>query len=264
MVAVVRSASRVVFCGDSNTATLKWYRPGLDTTFDAANLELSTGYVKSVNAALATPRPSRGASNAGRAAASAGRAGVGESSVGAAIVEINTGVNGTAIGDLVANFTTRVTAQNPDLVIPFVGLVNVGPPLVRGTTGAFVAGSPSGDVSALGALLAGLPAALGKPVSVIWPSIFCNAAQWGAGPAWANDPANDASIVTIDGLIQAECTARGFTYVDQRTPLLAYLAAHNTPAPGAPDYLTYDAIHLRPFAQDLMGGYVYAQTTVVP
>jgi len=264
MPAIIRSGARVVFCGDSNTATLIWYRPGLQTAFDPTNVELPVGYVKSVNAVLQAPRPGRSAVNAGRQASNTGRSSATPAVSGAPVVEINTGVNGSFVGDIVANFTARVTSQNPDVVIPFVGLTNTGPPMVHGVTGNSPAGDPSGDVSALAALLAGLPAALGKPVAVIWPSVFCNGSQWSAGPVWANDPASDANIATMDGLIQAACVANGFTYVDQRTPLLAYVAANNLPAPGVPAYLKYDAIHLRPFAQVLMGQYVFAQTNVVP
>lgn len=250
MGALIRSGARVAFDGDSNTAagSLNWPHPGLSTTFDPTNVELSVGFVKSVNSVLQQARAPRAATNAGRRATNAGRASGMPVSVGSPIVEINTAINGQKVADIDVNFVAQISSQNPDAVVLFIGLNDATNPPTVGL---------QASIDSLSAKLV----ALGKPV--LWLSIAENGSQWSAGPVWGNGQA-DVDIATVNAMIQAACTANGFRFVDLRTPLLADNAARNLPAPGSQTFHTYDRLHLRPLAQVIVGDAVLAQCTVIP
>ncbi len=161
----IRNASRVLFTGDSNTAALEWYRPGLSTFFDAGSTELAIGFVRDVNTRLATP-----------------------------IVEVNTAVNGAVVQDLIDNFAARIGSQTPDVIIPYIGINDATDPTP--TVGI------ASKCLALGALLAAMNKPVIWPSVLVRGSQWNSTTD---GPAWDNgtadasvDAVNDAIETACD------------------------------------------------------------------
>jgi lysophospholipase L1-like esterase len=207
-----------------------------------------------VNATWATPAlaPIYASSSGGKVVASGGAVVIANSQPqGKAITATTSGVSGNKVADIQSAVASRIVAFNPTKLIIEVGINDF---LASTDPTAFGISYDSIVTQTLSAL---------PSCQIMCLSLLTFNEQWAAGPAWpgvAIDSAYDPAIQTV-------CTNRGCTYVDLRTPLLAYEVAHNTPGPPgvATGIVTSDGIHpIVTSGQVLMGTWVFANVTVTP
>jgi len=233
----------VVFCGDSITDQ-GVFRPAID----AINLRLTPRRPGGSIAVVRSRIPSRG--------------GVSVSVPRQPIRPIISGTPGDTAESIAVNIPGRITNFNPDAVVLFVG---VNDALTATPLATFNA--------AIDTILAGI-AAYDATTPTMVLSIFTAGEQWSAGPVWDNaldpppsNPGYTPSIAQLDAekvTAIADSTLTTAEYLDLRAAALAFLAAHNTPAPGAHDgFLTSDGVHpLIPFGQVFISDLVVAGMAV--
>jgi lysophospholipase L1-like esterase len=166
------------------------------------------------------------------------------------ITPTTSGIVGNKASDIAGAVASRIVAFNPTKLIIEVGINDF---LASTDPTAFGISYDSIVTQTLSAL---------PSCQIMCLSLLSYNEQWAAGPAWPGD-----AVPTYDNAIQTVCTNRGCTYVDLRTPLLAYEAAHNTPGPPGAGLgiVTSDGIHpIVTSGQVLMGTWVFANVTVTP
>jgi hypothetical protein len=239
------AGSKVVFVGDSITAQ-GWFNGGTEPAV--------TGTLEAlINAnGLGTVVPGVTSGTPGSVT------GVGGVSRGQSVpfVTVNSGVSGNAAANIATDLANRVTNFNPNVVFLEVGINDA---VVYFTDPTAFAASYS---SILSGILAWNPA-----TKIICVGLIARGEQWSTGPTWGIN-IYDSNILQFDGIIQTIVVGAGANviYADIRTPLLAYEAAHNTPAPGVLfPVVTVDGIHpIISSGQILVSGWVNQNITVVP
>lgn len=212
----------LVFCGNSITFGVGWNEDNYPW-FDPPG-----GLIDQINDTWPAPGPDRQAPGTftGRVARATGRAGVVQPVAAPAesVTAVSSGDPGANSSDIAAAAMPAALALMPGgtvsspVVIIECGIndayeIHLG---IR-TLAEFIAGYEA----IFDQLLAEYPAA-----RVICVGCFCIDEAWKPGPTWVGTFINPI-IVNIDNAIQALCTTYGATFVDVRTPLLAWEVINN-------------------------------------
>jgi len=244
--AQVKRGANVVFVGDSITAQ-GW-------------MSVAGGFIDQINAQIpiiTAPRVAKLANGAVPATiirAPGEVVTVAPVSTQQVIRTVNSGHSGDETGDIAAAVTARITSFAPDVIVLLIGINDV-----------FFGVNPAVSQANYDSILSQIRA-WSSTVVIACLSVLTEGEQWAAGPVWSNSgPNDDAAIDSFNAFIQTLCTTYNATYVDVRSQMLTYEAAHNTPAPGvASGVLTVDRIHPNATGQVQVSTYAIQSFTVVP
>lgn len=169
------------------------------------------------------------------------------------ITRVVDSVGGSGVGDLAANFATRISGHSPDVIWISCGVNDV----------------PADDVPTFTSNVDSLFSqirAWSATVPVLWCSILTRDGElWttsGGIPVWNNGP-SDAVCDSLNSVIASACAANDATYVDVRGPALAYEVANN-PIPLDHGLLVdFGLIHPTAAGSQFIANNVMANVTVV-
>ena len=225
----------IVFVGDSITFE-GWFSAEQSTV---SGTDLLADQLSPV---AVQPRPG---SVSGTVASATGNVGSVASVVGGnQIYAINSGVSGNKAADIAANVASRITNYNPQAIVLYVGVNDIG-----GNQAAFGASY----ASILSQITAWNPA-----VPVVCLSILSYGEQWQFPPLLWYSGETGTQIPQYNAYIQSAAASAGATYVNLSTAALNYEQVHNAPQIGAfSGILTRDGIHPLAVGQRFISDLVY-------